>query len=64
MIVDELINVFSMFMAEIRWSKCSLLNSFAFILFFPKVDLAWRNFRFISAKLNHSMLIGVDSDDK
>ena len=62
--VEELINLFVMFIAEVRCIRFCVLNSLAFVLFFRSWDLAWRRLRFILAKVDDSMLIREESDDK
>ena len=53
----------SRFIADSRCMRCWVLNSLAFILLCWSCDLVNRTFRFISTKVNKSVLMGKVSDE-
>ena len=63
-IVKGLVNLFSFFITEACYIRCCVLNSLEFVLFFQRWGWVWRRSRFILAKIDHSMLIGNEIDDK
>ena len=63
-IVDELVNLVAMFVAEDRCIRCCVLNSLMFVLFFRSWDWARLRLYLMLAKIVDSMLIGEESDDR